>query len=312
MWSSIKRSIWIAALAGALLSAGCNRQTAVPPDQQSTPTSSIVLTVTPAETVTPLPTATNTPTPVPLAALVNNEPITLAEFQAELSRYQASQSQTGTNLATNAQQVVLNDLVDQVLLAQTAREQGFTVDEAALQKRVDDLTAQFGGSQALTDWITAHGYSDQDFRLALRRSVEAAWMRDQIIAGVPERVEQVHARQILLYNSDQANQVYQQLQTGQDFAELAAKYDPLGGGDLGWFPRGYLTEPALEEAAFSLQPGEYSQVIQTSLGFHILQVIEKDAAHPLDPDARWALQVKALQDWLQTRRSQSQIQVMLP
>ncbi len=44
-----------------------------------------------------------------------------------------------------------------------------------------------------------------------------------------------------------------QLQAGADFATLAYRYDPLTGGDLGWFPRGVLTQPAVEEAAFSLQ-----------------------------------------------------------
>jgi peptidyl-prolyl cis-trans isomerase C len=106
--------------------------------------------------------------------------------------------------------------------------------------------------------------------------------------------------------------VYGQLQNGADFAELAANYDPVAKGDLGWFPRGYLSEPALEEAAFSLQPGQYSNVIQTRLGYHILQVIERDPQRPLDPDARQVLQDKALQEWMSKARSQSDIQILLP
>jgi peptidyl-prolyl cis-trans isomerase C len=243
---------------------------------------------------------------------VNGEPITLAEFQAELARFQASSAATGTNLASNPSTTVLNDLIGQTLLAQAAVENGFIVDETMLQSRIDTLEAQLGGTQALADWISAHGYTADDFKQALRRSIAAAWMRDQIAAAAPTTAEQVHVLQILLYNSTQADQVYALLQSGQDFLELAASYDPTTGGDLGWFPQGYLSEPALEEAAFALQPGQYSPVIETDLGFHILYVIERDAQHPLDPDARRALQLQALQDWLTERRNQSNIQILLP
>ena len=69
---------------------------------------------------------------------------------------------------------------------------------------------------------------------------------------------------------------------------------------------------ALEEAAFGLQAGEYSAVIETPAGFHILQVIERSPQQPLSPDARYILQERALQDWLAQRRSQSDIQVIPP
>ena len=296
----------------ALLLSACNGETPSPTGISQPTAQSAEATNTPAILPTATPTPEPTATPVPLAAVVNGESITLAEFEAELSRYQTSAQETGTNLATNPQQVVLDEMINQLLLSQSARQQGFVVDEAALQARVDSLTTQLGGGQALLDWITAYGYTEVDFRQALRRSVEAAWMRDQITAGIATTAEQVHARQILLYNSDQANQVYNQLQSGNDFAALAADYDPQTQGDLGWFPRGYLTQPALDEAAFSLEPGQYSPVIETELGFHILQVIEKDPQHALTPDARLALQILALQDWLTQHRSESTIEILLP
>jgi len=265
--------------------------------------------VTPEPSPTPVPP---TSTPVPLAALVNGEPITLAEYQAELARFQASSAGTGTNLATDPDTIVLNELIEQLLLSQAAAENGFIVDESLLQSRIDILEAQLGGPSALADWALSHGYTDDDFKLALKRSIAAAWMRDQIAAAVPETADQAHVLQILLYNSNQADQVYALLQSGQEFPDLAASYDPITGGDLGWFPRGYLSEPSLEDATFALQPGQYSSVIETNLGFHILYMIERDAQHPLDPDARRALQLKALQDWLTERRDQSDIQILLP
>jgi peptidyl-prolyl cis-trans isomerase C len=240
---------------------------------------------------------------------VNGEGITLAEYQAEMASYQAA---NGTNLATHWQQLVLDDLIDRTLLAQAARQAGFTLDEAALQARMDDLARQAGGVQALANWIGAHGYSEGTFRLALARSAAAAWMSDQITGAVSWTADQVHARQILLYNSSDATNVLSQLNNGADFAALAAQYDPATGGELGWFPKGYLTEPALEEAAFRLEPGKYSDVIQTSLGFHILLVLERDPQHQLTSDARMALQQQALRKWIAERRSQSEIQILVP
>jgi peptidyl-prolyl cis-trans isomerase C len=247
-----------------------------------------------------------------LAAVVNGEPLTLPEFQAELARFQASTTITGTNLASDPNTFVLNDLIDQTLLAQAASENGFIVDDTMLQSRIATLEDQLGGPQALQDWETAHGYSNDDFQRALKRSVGVAWMRDQIIAAVPETADEVHVRQILLSTAAGADEVYASLQSGSDFLNLAAKYDPLTEGDLGWFPRGYLGDPAIEEAAFALQPGQYSPVIETDIGFHILFLIERDPNHSLQPEARSALQAKALQDWINERRNQSEIQILLP
>jgi peptidyl-prolyl cis-trans isomerase C len=78
-------------------------------------------------------------------------------------------------------------------------------------------------------------------------------------------------------------------------------------GELGWFPRGYLLEPSLEEAAFVLQPGQYSDVIQTQAGYHILYLEERDPARPLSPDALLTLQERAVQDWLAKRKTESKI-----
>jgi len=246
---------------------------------------------------------------VPLAATVNGEAISLAEYQEELKRYQAV---IGTELATVDQQRVLNELIDQLLLAQGAAQTGFHADEKAVQERINGLTSRLGGEQALIDWMTTNGYDETSFHQSLARSMAAAWMRDQIAAGVPQAVEQVHARQILLYNSEEADRVLAQLRSGSNFADLAAQYDPSAGGDLGWFPRGYLLDPKLDEAAFSLQPGEFSAVIQTAAGYHILQVVEREPNYPLEPQARLALQRQALADWIAARRSQSQIQVFVP
>ncbi len=264
---------------------------------------------------TPVPSGTPVPptaTAVPLAAMINGEGISLNEFQAEVSRFQASTEITGTNLATDTNRIVLNELVDQTLLAQAAAEKGYVVDDTLLQTRITALENQLGSAQALIDWKVAQGYTGDSFNVALKRSIAAAWMRDQIIAAVPGTADEVHVLQILLPTQAEADEVYASLQSGKDFLKIVSTYDPVTNGDLGWFPRGYLKEPAIEEAAFGLQAGQYSQVIKTAVGYHILYLLERDPQHQLQPDPKRVLQVKAIQDWLSERRMQSEIQILLP
>lgn len=268
-------------------------------------------TSTPPSTTTAEPSATATvsATPIPAALRVNGEAVPLDEFQASL--VQLEQAQSNLDPAERRQRA-LDDLVDQTLLAQTAFENGFTLDDAALQQRIDLLTAQMGDAQALISWQTKMGYSDESFRRALRRADAAAWMRDQILASVPAEAEQVHARQILLRTEEGARRVEQSAKTpGTNFATLAAGYDLVTRGDLYWFPRGYLNEPAVEEAAFALQPGEISGVIKSGIGYHVLQVVAKEV-RPLSADARLVLQRKALASWLAEKRQTAQVDVLAP
>ena len=55
-----------------------------------------------------------------------------------------------------------------------------------------------------------------------------------------------------------AQVVFEQLNTGADFDELAALYDPITLGELGWVPQGYLLNASADEAVFALQAGQYS------------------------------------------------------
>ncbi len=262
-------------------------------------------TVTPTATSTPEPP---TATPEPMALTVNGEGITVVEFNAEVQRYLTSQEGLGKTVSPEeASETVKEDLTAQLLLAQGARMEGFTLDEAGLQARMESLAAQVGGAESLSRWQSEHGYSELAFRSALKRAAESAWMRDKILAGVPSTVEQVHVQQILLYNQDTAQRFLTQLNGGADFDELALQADPITRGDLGWVPRGYLLEPKIEEAAFNLTIGEYSDVIATDVGFHILRILARDPERPLSPDAYLSLQELALQTWINAQRQQAEI-----
>jgi len=255
-------------------------------------------------TSTPLP---STATPPPSAAVVNGEYITLDEFNAELARYKTAQTALGFS-PTNEEvgKIVLEDMIAQVLLSQAARKKNFEETEADLQSRIDALTSQLGSADALHQWLSANGYDDASFHAALKRSVEAAWMRDNIVAAVPTLMEQIHLRQILTYNEASAQLALQELNDGADFDELAARYDPVTGGELGWIPPGYLLDARADEAVFALQAGDVTEIIATEAGFHIFKALER-GEHPLTPDALLAMQELALKQWIADQRGQSDV-----
>jgi parvulin-like peptidyl-prolyl isomerase len=245
-----------------------------------------------------------------MALTVNGEGITVVEFNAEVQRYLTSQANLGKTVSPEeAAEAVKGDLTAQLLLAQAARDNGFFLDETGLQARLESLAAQVGGAEGLSKWRSEHGYSEEAFVSALKRGAESAWMRDKILAEVPSTAEQVHVQQILLYNQDDAQSFLTQLNGGADFDELALRANPLdvSRGDLGWVPRGYLLEPKIEEAAFNLVLGAYSDVIATDVGFHIVRILERDPQRPLSPDAYLALQELTLKTWIDEQRQQAEI-----
>jgi len=106
--------------------------------------------------------------------------------------------------------------------------------------------------------------------------------------------EQRNARHILIKTSEEdsedilsekrnrAAQVLELAKSGEDFAELAKQYSegPTGprGGDLGSFTRGRMVKP-FEDAAFSLNEGEISDIVETQFGYHIIKLEKVEPAY---------------------------------
>lgn len=266
------------------------------------------LTQAPIESPTPEPTPTEI---VPLVALVNDEGIHQASFDASLAEFQAAQQQFDNLLepGQTAEQRVLDALIDRALLAQAARANGYLVDVNMVAGRVAQLTEKAGGADAMNAWLEAKGYTLTDFMFELKLEMEAAWQRQQIVDSVPEAAEQVRARQVLFYDEFLAARAYNQISAGTPFDTIVQNNDPQNLGYLGWFPRGVLPFPELEQVAFSLQPLQFSSVIQTAAGYHIIQVFESDPNHPLSAENRLTLQEQALAAWLAQQRSQSQVDI---
>lgn len=136
-------------------------------------------------------------------------------------------------------------------------------------------------------------------------------LRDALGEAVPSVAEQTRARHILTETEEEALDVIEQLEAGQDFAELAAErsldtVSAAEGGDLGFAPPGNYVGP-FDEAVFSLPIGEISEPIETQFGWHIVEVLEREERE-LSPADYSQQQSQAYTDWLNAARSEATIE----
>ena len=102
-----------------------------------------------------------------------------------------------------------------------------------------------------------------------RKTPPAISFRQIVVAPRPSAAAKAQARA-------QADSLVRELRNGADFATAARRFssDPASrekGGDLGWFRRGIMIAE-FERVAFQLRPGVVSEPVETSFGFHIIQV----------------------------------------
>ena len=143
-------------------------------------------------------------------------------------------------------------------------------------------------------------------------------------------VEQARVRHILIRTTDvvsdakaekRINDVYQQLQDGADFAELAREYsdDPgsgSAGGDLGWVSPGQMV-PAFEETMMNAPVDEFTRPFRSRFGWHILEVLERRKQDVSDQvrssEGRQALYRRKyeteLQNWLREIRDEAYVEI---
>jgi parvulin-like peptidyl-prolyl isomerase len=244
----------------------------------------------------------------------------------------------------------LSTLVEQTIIRQEADRRGITISDDEVDQQLQQILAQRqassqptpaptpsptdasattpttptalptlqpdAASAAMQTLLNQTGFTDSEVRYQVRQEVlynkvQAAVAAEQAATSQ----EQIHARHILLKTQDDANNALQQLQDGADFGQLAQQLstDPGSkdkGGDLGWFPRGIMNKP-FEDAAFVLQPGQTSGVVQSPSGYHIIQVLEDDPNRPVAPDQLQTLQSKAFNSWLQSKQTGSDVRQSL-
>jgi parvulin-like peptidyl-prolyl isomerase len=170
---------------------------------------------------------------------------------------------------------------------------------------------------ALQQLLDRNFLSEAEFRDRLQQSL----LRDKLqtaigLEQVPGTQDQVHARQILVATQEDAISLMAQLQGGADFGQLAQQLSTDTatkdkGGDLGWFAQGGLGDKPFDDAAFTLQPGQLSDVIQSARGYGVLQVLERDPARPVAADQLLTQRQKAFTDWLGTQRTGPDVKLQI-
>lgn len=174
----------------------------------------------------------------------------------------------------------------------------------------DNAEAQFSAFQE--DVFDQGHLSMNDFvQLYIVPQVVRTRVDHELTSAVPQRADQVRAEHILVGTEELANQLYEQATGGADFEQLARTNSTdtatsATGGQLGWFTQQELAPP-LAEAAFSLQPGEISQPVQTEFGWHIIKTLEREDDRPLTAAQYQLAKDKAIEAWLQQQRDQASI-----
>lgn len=253
------------------------------------------------------------PTSQPLAAQVNGQPITMADFERERDRQAAVLfSQPATQAAFDAQ--VLQMMIDQELINQGAAREGIVVSDAEIDAELSvhqQIAAQNG--QNLDQWAAAQNYTMDEYR-ALIQDLLLTQKLSQVVGNVSPFAPQVHARHILVADENTARSLLQQIQQGADFAQLAMQYSldsstaPTG-GDLDWVSEGLLLQPEVEAAIFSLLPGQVgSEPVHSSLGYHVIQVLERVEDRPLAEAALAEKKRAAFESWLESQRQSAVIE----
>jgi len=124
------------------------------------------------------------------------------------------------------------------------------------------------------------GLSEKDVLELYRVQLISQKVYEQITTDIPTEEEQLWTRHILVATVEEAEAVLKRLEDGEDWSLIAAEVstdtsNKDQGGDLGWFGKNAMVAE-FETAAFELEIGEISEPVETSFGFHIIQLLGKE------------------------------------
>lgn len=290
-------------------------------------------------------------------AVVNGSAITQTDFDMEVNRveqklYNAGKFPAEPEIAKIEKQV-LESLIDRELLYQESKKRGYKVEEEAVNEQLRTLQERFPSEKEFKNALSRMNLSEAGFKASLQRNMTVeSFIDNQFVQNVnvsdqelrayfdshPDSFtvpEQVRASHILIKVETQADEaqeaeahkkiemVKQRLKKGEDFAALAREFSQgpssSKGGDLGYLRRGQTVKP-FEEAAFGLQPGEVSDVVETRYGYHLIKVTDKTAETSLsfgevqDRLSQYLKQVKVekeISDYVEKLKEKANIERLL-
>jgi parvulin-like peptidyl-prolyl isomerase len=216
------------------------------------------------------------------------------------SVYQSDPTGAPTNL--------LNEIENEELLRQGAPEKGVDLSDAAIDAEIrtrekvpasaDRNTFAAAYRQAVLD----SGLSTQGYRDVVAADIASKAIQPMFLAEAPKTADQARFRVIVLTTEDAAKAALQRLQNGEDFAAVAKavsqdKASAPQGGEHDWIPRGLL-EPVLDQALFSLEINQISDVIAGTNAYFIVQVEERQDQRDTTNTQQSTLASQAQQQWI--------------
>jgi len=217
-------------------------------------------------------------------------------------------------------------------------KRNLSADDARVEQAYNDARVRFKDDKAWGAMLASQGMDPQAFRAELRVHQTIQRLLDQVAdaakaessdqeaqafyeshPAVFDTGEKVRASHILVRVPEgtpaarkeelrkKADAMLARVRGGEDFAAVARKSseDPgsaAQGGELGSFGRGRMVPP-FENAAFALQPGEVSGVVESPFGFHIIKVLEKTPGRKL---AFSQVKEQLKREMVQQKRQQAQ------
>jgi peptidyl-prolyl cis-trans isomerase C len=250
----------------------------------------------------------------------------------EAPECQEKQDQACAELRRN----LLDLMIREALLLKYSERRGMTVSESDLRDAQELFLEDYSGAEELpqrmgVDWQRWRGMLEGQLRIqllleeilqdvAVDDEQVAAYYRDHRELFVQPR--EVRVYRIVAAQNEDAVELLRRLKKGAEFSFLAKQYS-LGpeaalGGDLGFLRPGQMPLE-LEEAAFSLEVGQVSEVIPSAYGFHILRVEERREPRELplrevkEEIRNLLLHDKAqrrLETWLKEQRGQAKVKIL--
>jgi peptidyl-prolyl cis-trans isomerase SurA len=293
-----------------LFAAGCShKDAAVKKEPAETTVKSEQSKAVPATTAVSPGKVVNT-----IAAVVNDEVVTLNEVNREalpLIIEAEKKSAIDASVRTQIRRAALEHLIEKKLLDQKIKELNLKVSDEEVKQAIDDVKRQnnMASQEVLVSALASQGLTFEQYRTQLREQIEklklvSMEVRAKIQVGETEvrdyyetnraryaEDETFRARNIFFRTNEKAPaedikrtmttalMVLAEAKSGKDFTELAKSYseDPAArkdGGDLGTFKKGDMM-PELEAAIVSMKPGEVSELVYTTSGFHIIKLEER-------------------------------------
>jgi peptidyl-prolyl cis-trans isomerase SurA len=245
-----------------------------------------------------------------IVAIVDNEIIMQSELEFQVGLV-ASQRKISPQTQGLKEQVLKAMLEDKLVYAQ-ANLDSITVTDEEIDNRINYqiqvFTQQYGSKEKVEQ---AYGMSIEKIKRELRDDVKKNIMVQKLqeknfgnveasrrevedfyskykdsIGVIPDKVKLSHIYRNPKSSNEQKKKYYEfaksildSLKNGADFSVMAKRYsqDPasaVNGGDLGFVKRG-IFYPEFEAAAFALNVGQISDIVETQAGYHIIQLLEK-------------------------------------